>query len=186
MTPDDEARFITLWQQGLSHDAMAQQLGCPVGTIKSRAHTLQKQGKLQPRQRGGTAPQRTASAPQKQAPVQRPAQTFDTGAVSSVDTDAVQAFDTGAVQRLDRLEGEVQGLMQIVRSLVERLDAPAVQTPVQMTTLPPLPKGKAVRWNIWIHEAVREEITAQAQARDMAASQLVQEILWRYLRGGEP
>jgi hypothetical protein len=87
------------------------------------------------------------------------------------------------VQRLDRLEGDVQGLMQIVRSLVERLDAPAVQTPVQITTLPLLPKGKAVRWNLWIHEAIREEITRLAGERDLRPSQLVQEMLWRALRG---
>jgi DNA-directed RNA polymerase specialized sigma24 family protein len=40
MTPDTEARFIALWQQGLSHEAMAQRLGCPVGTVKSRSYTL--------------------------------------------------------------------------------------------------------------------------------------------------
>jgi hypothetical protein len=126
MTPDDEARFIALWQQGLSQEAMAQQLGCPVGTVKSRAHTLQRQGKLQPRRRGSTSAPQTTPARQKRAPVQRPVQALDTGAVSNVDTDAVQGLDTGAVQRLDRLEGELQGLMHIVRSLVERLDAPAV------------------------------------------------------------
>ena len=49
MTPADEATFIQLWQQGLTHAAMAQQLGCPVGTVKSRLHTLQRQGKIQPR-----------------------------------------------------------------------------------------------------------------------------------------
>jgi hypothetical protein len=182
MTPNDEARFIALWQQGLSHEAMAQRLGCPVGTVKSRSYTLVRQGKIQPRQPGRAAPQPTAPARQRRAPVQRPVQALDTGAVSSVDTDAVQGLDTGAVQRLDRLEGEVQGLMHVVRSLVERLDTPAVQTPVQITTLPPWPKGKAVRWNLWIHEAIREEITRLAAERDLSPSQLVQEMLWKALR----
>ena len=54
MTPDDEARFIQLWQQGLSHEALAQRLACPVGTVKSRASTLQRQGKIAARPRGGT------------------------------------------------------------------------------------------------------------------------------------
>jgi hypothetical protein len=52
VTPTAEQEFITLWQQGLSHDAMAERLGCPVGTIKSRAHRLQQQGVIQPRPRG--------------------------------------------------------------------------------------------------------------------------------------
>ncbi len=46
MTPADEAHFIELWQQGLTHEAMARQLGCPVGTVKSPLHALQRQGKM--------------------------------------------------------------------------------------------------------------------------------------------
>jgi hypothetical protein len=98
MTPADEATFIALWSQGLSQGAIAQQLGIPVGTVKSRAHTLAHQGKIQARPRGGASP----------PPVQRPVQPTDTGAVHSVDTGAVHGFDTGPVPRLDRLEDEVQ------------------------------------------------------------------------------
>ena len=58
MTPDEEARFITLWQQGASQAAIAQALGIPVGTVKSRAHHLAVQGKIQPRPRGGAYPRR--------------------------------------------------------------------------------------------------------------------------------
>jgi hypothetical protein len=53
MTPTDEARFIELWQQGLETVAIAQRLGIPPGTARSRAYTLQQQGKIQPRPRGG-------------------------------------------------------------------------------------------------------------------------------------
>jgi hypothetical protein len=118
-------------------------------------------------------------------PVQKPVQTSghhkDTGAVLSVDTGAVQTFDTGAVQRLDRLEGEVQGLTQVVRSLVDRLNSTPVQAPVQITTLPPFPKGKAVRWNIWILDAIQDELKTLATERDVSPSQLVQELLWTAL-----
>jgi hypothetical protein len=180
-----EPEFIRLWQAGATQAAIAQVLGIPVGTVKSRAHHLQQQGKLQPRPRGGLVP------------VQRPVQTIDTDAVQSVDTDAdqrtdtgavssvdigaVQVLDTAAVQRLDRLEAEVQGLTTLVTSLVERLEHPAGPTPVQISALPPYPKGKAVRWNLWLLDAIREEIATLAAERGISPSQLVQEVLWRWL-----
>jgi hypothetical protein len=52
---------------------------------------------------------------------------------------------------------------------------------VQISALPPYPKGKAVRWNLWILEAIRAEIATLAAERDMAPSQLVQEVLWQWL-----
>jgi hypothetical protein len=67
-------------------------------------------------------------------PVQTPVQSNDTG--------AVQTFDTGAVHRLDRLESDVPGMMDLVRALVDRLDHPPVQTPVQITALPPTPRAR--------------------------------------------
>jgi hypothetical protein len=105
--------------------------------------------------------------------VQTPVQTLDTGAVSSV--------DTGAVQRLNALEQEVQGLRLLMQSVLDRLDHPPVQTPVQITTLPPYPKGKAVRWNLWILDAIRDDLAALAAERDVSPSQLVQELLWKAL-----
>jgi hypothetical protein len=68
MTPDEEAQFIALWQAGATQAQIAEALGIPHGTVKSRAHTLQQQGKIQPRPRGGLVP------------VQTPGQTTDTGA----------------------------------------------------------------------------------------------------------
>ena len=114
-------------------------------------------------------------------PVQRAVQSRDTGAVSSVATGAVQWLDTGSVQRIDALEQEVQGLHRLMQSVIERLDAPPVQEPVQISTLPTLPKGKAVRWNLWIHEAIRDELATLAAERDISPSQLVQELLWNAL-----
>ena len=51
-----EAEFIQLWQAGASHVDIAHALGCPVGTVKSRAHTLQQQGKIQARLHRGLVP----------------------------------------------------------------------------------------------------------------------------------
>ena len=56
-----------------------------------------------------------------------------------------------------------------------------VQTPVQITALPPYPKGKAVRWNLWINRAIRDELATLAAKRDISPSQLVQELLWTAL-----
>jgi hypothetical protein len=183
MTPTDEAQFIALWQQGASYRELAAALGCPLGTVGSRAAALVAQGKIQPRPRGGDYPSRRAKARQQGTPppVQRPVQTIDTGAVHSADTGAVQQFDTGPVQRLDRLEDEVLGLRQLVQSVLDRLDHPPVQTPVQITALPPYPKGKAVRWNLWILDAIRDELVALAAERGVSPSQLVQELLWTAL-----
>ena len=183
MTPTEEAQFIQLWEQGASYQAIAQAMRCPLGTVASRSAALAAQGKIQPRPRGGAYSSRRAKArPESSpAPVQRPVQSHDTGAVHSVDTGAVQAHDTGPAQRLDRLEDEVQGLRRLVQSVVDRLDHPPVQTPVQITALPPYPKGKAVRWNLWILDVMRDELATWAAERGVSPSQLVQELLWHAL-----
>jgi hypothetical protein len=62
MTPADEALFIQLWQQGVDSAAIGQQLGIPRGTVSSRAATLVRQGKIQPRPRGGAYPKQKALA----------------------------------------------------------------------------------------------------------------------------
>jgi len=152
---DDQLRQLV--DQGLSQREIAKRTGIPRTTLQRR---LQRLGLT---------------------PVQTPVQTPDTGAVSSADTGAAQTLDTGAVQRIDRLEEDVQGLRLLMQSVIDRLDHPAVQTPVQITALPPYPKGKAVRWNLWILEPIRDEIATLAAERDIPPSQLVQELLWKAL-----
>jgi hypothetical protein len=58
-----EADFIRLWQAGATHTAIAAALGCPVGTVKSRAHRLQQQGKIQARQAEAHPPGPTPERP---------------------------------------------------------------------------------------------------------------------------
>jgi hypothetical protein len=158
MAPDiNWQRYDELKAQGISERQIAERLGVARSTLQDH---LKRQGL---------------------APVQRPVQNIDTGAVSSVDTGAVQILDTAAVQRIDQLEGEVQGLCLLIQSVIDRLDQPAVQAPVQITALPPYPKGKAVRWNLWILEPIRDEIATLAAERDISPSQLVQELLWKAL-----
>jgi hypothetical protein len=169
MTPTEEAQFIQLWQEGASYQAIAQAMRCPLGTVASRSAALVAQGRIILRPRGGVKARQEGTPP----PVQRPVQSTDTG--------AVQPFDTGPVQRLDRFEDEVQSLRLLVQSVVDRLDHPPVQTPVQITTLPPYPQGKAVRWNLWILDVIRNDLAALAAERGVSPSQLVQELLWKAL-----
>jgi DNA-directed RNA polymerase specialized sigma24 family protein len=65
MTSADEAPFITLWQQGASQQELAQRLGVPVGTIKSRASARVRQAKIQARPKRGAYPRQRHQARQE-------------------------------------------------------------------------------------------------------------------------
>jgi hypothetical protein len=182
MTPADEATFIALWQQGLTHEAIAQRLGIPIGTVKSRAHTLAHAGKLTPRPRGGA---RQAGAP---VPVQSGA---DMHGVQSVHDSAVQTTMHGAVQvqnsaelpipaalaeELGRLWAAIDALRQdvhrSVHDTVQSLPEPLFDDPADNTT---------ERWNLYLKRGLRVRIEAMAQARGIAPSRVVQELLWQAL-----
>jgi hypothetical protein len=152
MSPISDTQLRQFLAEGLSQREIARRTGIPRATLQNRI-------------KGLTVP----ASP----PVQRPVSRRDTGAVSSV--------GTGAVQRLDALEEDVQGLCLLMQSVLDRLDHPPVSTPVQITTLPPYPKGKAVRWSLGILDAIRDDLTRRAGERGMSPSQLVQELLWQAL-----
>jgi hypothetical protein len=161
MSPDlTDAQLSDLLTEALSQREISRRTGIPRSTLQIRIKWLTLQ---------------------ESPPVQPPVSPPDTGAVSRVGTGAVQSFDTGPVQRLDALEQEVQGLRLLMQSVLDRLDRPAVSAPVQITTLPPMPRGKAVRWNLWILDTIREDLTRWATERGISASQLVQELLWKAL-----
>jgi hypothetical protein len=163
MTPaltDDQLRAFL--EAGLSQREIARRTGIPRASLQVRLKRL---------------------GLQVTPPVQRPVSRLDTDAVSSVGTGAVQAFDTGPVQRLNAVEQEVQGLRLLMQAVLDRLDQPPVSTPVQITTLPPWPKGEAVRWNLWLPRSIRDELTTWAAERSIPPSQLVTELLWQALRG---
>jgi AraC-like DNA-binding protein len=84
----------------------------------------------------------------------------------------VQPTDTGAVQCLEALEYEVTGLRLLMQSVLDRLNQAPVSAPVQITALPPYPQGKAVRWNLWILDAIRDEVASLSKARGISPSQL--------------
>jgi hypothetical protein len=179
MAPDISADYLRqLIEAGLSQREIARRTGIPRATLQDR---LKRLG-LGPVQRPVSRPDTGAVSSVDTDAVQP----RDTGAVSSVGTGAVQAFDTGAVQRLDAVEQEVQGLRLLMQSVLDRLNQPAVQTPVQITTLPPWPKGEAVRWNLWLPKSIRDQLSAWAAERGIQPSQLVTELLWKALNDRSP
>jgi len=181
MTPDEEAHFIQLWQEGASYREIAEALRCPQGTVSSRATRLVDQGKITPRPRGGAYPRRHALARQG-------------GIGVSTDTPEVStqvSSDTPSMQYLPPNQGELSPLLhdilQELRSLTGALaarvstDTPPVShdTP-RVSTRTPLPaeRGKSVRWNLHLSEGLRERIKALAKARGLQDSQMVEELLW--------
>jgi hypothetical protein len=104
-----EPEFIQLWQQGLSQDAIAQQLGIPVGTVKSRAHTLAHAGKLTPRPRGGARQQGKVQPEAEGLP-----STVDPlpSTVHPLQADLTAALTTALQPVLARLEALETGLAQ--------------------------------------------------------------------------
>jgi hypothetical protein len=170
MTPADEARFINLWQEGLTTDAIAEALGIPQGTARSRAYTLQQQGKIAPRPKGG---RRTRAV---HAPVQNSAvQTAMHGAVR-VQNSAELPIPAAVGAELARLWAAIDALRQDMRppvqNTVQSLPEPLFDDPVDNTT---------ERWNLYLKRGLRMRIEALAHARGVAPSRVVQEILWQAL-----
>jgi hypothetical protein len=118
MTPAEETHVIQLWQQGLTHEAMARQLGCPVGTVKSRLHALLQQGKIEPR-RGRRTPARRqakarANAEGGRSTVDGPPSTVDPvpSTVHPPQADLTAALTAALQPVLARLEALETGLAQ--------------------------------------------------------------------------
>jgi hypothetical protein len=189
MTPAEEARFITLWNAGTETAEIARQLGIPVGTVYSRATTLARQGKIQRRPKGGNYPRQKA---QGREPPSLPVQSgADMHGAEVVHDGAVHAPLHGAVQvqssaelpipaaltaELARLWAAIEALRQDmhrpVQETVQSLPEPLFEDPVDNAT---------ERWNLYLKHGLRVRIEALAQARGVAPSRVVQEILWQAL-----
>jgi hypothetical protein len=189
MTPAEELQFIAMWQEGASYKAIAAALGCPLGTVGSRAAALVVQQKIHPRPRGGAWPTQQAKA--RQGTVQNAVQiSADIGA-QPVQSSAVHATMHGASTVQSSAESPVPvALAEELRRLWAAIDAlrQAVHRPVHDTvqSFPePLfddPADNATeRWNLYLKHGLRVRIEALAQARGIAASRVVQELLWTAL-----
>jgi len=223
MTPADESLFITLWQQGASQQELAARLGVPVGTIKSRASALARQGKIQARPKGGAYPwQRHQAA---MAPVQSGADMHGAQAVqgSAVQNSAEESSSNSLHLKTAEQGGAVQNsaepsptalvpspavasaaIIDLLRQTLARLDTveqdlkairedrqpgagqgrvgqgSAEQGSAEAPALSP-DEARAERWNLWLPRGLRVRIEALAQARGVAPSRVVQELLWQAL-----
>jgi hypothetical protein len=169
MTGTDEARFIQLYQEGASYQAIAQAMSCAIGTVASRAAALVAQGKIQPRRRPKTRPE------DPPAPAQAPAPPPADSALPTRDPPAITFM---AVP-------EVRELIQTVKDLVARvatLEAgtrdgtripPAPATPPAGTCTP----GTIKQWTVRLSQPLIEAVKAQAAAEGKEPSHLVEELL---------
>jgi hypothetical protein len=181
MTPADEARFVTMWEQGASYRELAAAFGCPLGTVASRAAALAAQGRITPRPRGGSPLSRRAQAPpgDPPAPAQAPA---PAPADASLPTREAPAITFMAVP-------EVRELIHTVTDLVARVAAledgsrggtrtpPAPATPPAGTRTP----GTIKQWTVRLSQPLIEAVKAQAAAEGKEPSHLVEEVLWHAL-----
>lgn len=195
MTPAEEAEFIRWWQEGLSLKDIAARLGIPPGTVSSRAAALRRQGvALDKRPQGGAYPSLRAKARLEDplAPVQSSADMHGAQSVQSsavhvplhgampVQNSAEPPIPAALAEELGRLWAAIDALRQeihravhdTVHETVQSLPEPLFDDPADNT---------AERWNLYLKRGLRVRIEAMAQARGIAPSRVVQEILWQAL-----
>jgi hypothetical protein len=181
MTPTEEATFIQLWQEGASYRDIAQTLSCPLGTVASRSAALAAQGKIQPRPRGG-ATRHTKALPETVHDGAEPGAVHGGmhGAVQ-VQNRAEPPLPATLAAELSRLWAAIDALRQdmhrTVQNTVQSLPEPLFEDPMDNAT---------ERWNLYLKRGLRVRIEALAQARGIAPSRVVQELLWTALTDRGP
>jgi len=209
MTPTDEATVIALWQAGTETAEIGRQLGIPRGTVASRAHTLVRQGKIQPRPKGGAYPRRKALARSEadgppstvhRDPAHRPLSTVDRppstihpqpSTVDHVREDLQAALTIALQPVVARLEALETGLARPrpddrPPSTVHpgTVDGPPIHRPpstVDPHTWELRQLKHSVRWTVSVPQAMKEALQRRAAALGQNPSLLVQKALARWL-----
>jgi transposase len=168
---DWQPEFIALWQQGLEIREIAQRLGVPYGTVQSRAHRLQHQGKIQPRGRGGAYPRQRALARQEQtepptrADPHLPAPTRESPAMTFIAVAEVQEI----LSTLKRLDARVEALEHT------RTDPPS---PTHEAPRIPAPTRAGVQqWTVRLSGALIEILKAEAEKERLQPSHSLEAIV---------
>jgi hypothetical protein len=183
VTPADEAHFIALWQAGTETAAIARELGIPRGTVSSRASTLVRQGKIQPRPKGGAYPRQKAQGRQEGPPstVHRPPSDHPPSTVDPVPSTVqpLQADLTAALTAV--LQPVLARLEALENGLTQRPHADRPPSTVHPETWELRQLKHSIRWTVYVPQAMKEELQRRAGARGVNPSLLVQEALQRYL-----
>jgi hypothetical protein len=182
-----EPEFIRRWEAGETTDQIAAALGIAEGTARSRAYTLQQEGKIQPRPKGGRRERRPSSEhPERSSmPVHNAVQN---GAVQTTMHGAVRVHNSAEVPIPAALATELTRLWAAIEALREGLH-PTVQNTVQSFPEPLFDDpadNTTERWNLYLKRGLRVRIEALARARGVALSRVLQEILWQALTDRQP
>jgi DNA-binding transcriptional MocR family regulator len=167
MTSAGEAEFIALWNEGLEIAVIAQRLDIPKGTVQSRPHRLQQQGKIQPRPRGGVYPSQRALARQERAPTQAPAP-----AGASLPTRETPAITMVAVPELRESITRFSGLEARVAALEDHTHIPPAPAPAPA-------RVNIEQWTVRLSKALIERIKAEAVAAQKPPSHILEELAWK-------
>jgi hypothetical protein len=208
MTPADQ-EFITLWQAGWETAAIAAHLGLKATTAQSRARRLQQRGLIQPRPRGGAYPSQQALARQgsgtgdgvsQQTPGVPPQTPRVSKGVSPrvskpVPVEVLPSLpaSSGSPEMTPLLQEILQELRTLTRGLAGRVSD---QTPPVSHSTPQVPhrvservslgvsigaREKTERWNLHLPSDLIAQTKTRAQALDVHPSELVAEVLRRWL-----
>jgi hypothetical protein len=173
--PIDEDQIRQLIAQGLSQRAIARRLGVPRSTLQDH---LKRQGivPVQPPVQSGAGSPPLDSADRVQS---RAEQSALHGAVQ-VQSSAEVPIPAALATELTRLWGAIDALRQDmhrpVHDTVQSFPEPLFDDPTDNTT---------ERWNLYLKRGLRVRIEALAQARGVAPSRVVQELLWKALHDQE-
>jgi hypothetical protein len=168
---DWEPLFIDLWNQGLEATEIAQRLGIPKGTVQSRAHRLQHQGKIQPRGRGGAYPRQRALARQTEAPA--PTRAAPHLPASPREAPAMTFMAVAEVQ-------EILSTLKRLDARVEALERPQVEAPAVTSEAPRVPaptRAGVQQWTVRLSGTLIEMLKAEAAKERLQPSHLLEAIV---------
>jgi hypothetical protein len=165
-----EAEFIDMWQANVPLDAIAEAHHIRLGTAKSRAHTLQKEGKITPRARGRhmLSRQERPPVPAPPAPQVAPA------------TPAPPALTFVAVPEIQEILSVLKDLQARVVSLEQVRVTPAAPAPPIAPAPPATPapeRRDIVQWTVRLSRALIEDLKALAYERRRHPSEIVEQLL---------
>jgi hypothetical protein len=144
-------------------------LGCPLGTVASRAAALVTQGKIQPRPRGGAYLSRRVKARQEDLPARCRPSTVD-----HLRADLQAAVTAARQPVLARLEALEAGLARPPHD-----DGPRSTVDPETWELKQL--KHSIRWTVYVPHTMKEELQRRAAARGENPCVRVQAALARWL-----